>query len=353
MSKKTTSDQQSGQQTKASPKSKSHKPALSAETTSSSSGPRALEKVSAGMTRLLGEQEFETIEEANAYLQQYVGTKDFPPPARRLTMLERAQDVMYKAWEARSRKQRIKLAREALALCADCADAYVLLAEETTRTSEAALKLYEEGMRAGERALGEKVFAEDAGQFWGILATRPYMRARAGVAECLWEMGESEHAIAHFRELLRLNPNDNQGNRHLLAQLLLQEERNDELCELLDAYKDEASAEWTFTRALWKFRSEGASQSSRHSLQEAFASNVFVPLFMLEINPLPLEVPEYISRGEESEGVHYVLRYGAYWLETPGAIEWFAEVFTEALDEVEKKVKREENERKLRLIMGH
>jgi hypothetical protein len=28
---------------------------------------------------------------------------------------------------------------------------------------------------AGERSLGPKAFEEDAGHFWGILETRPYM----------------------------------------------------------------------------------------------------------------------------------------------------------------------------------
>src|SRR5947209_3453571 len=163
--------------------------------------------------------------------------KDLPLPESELTPLEQAQDKMYEAWEARSRKARVRLAREALAISPDCADAYVLLAEETARTPDEALKLYEEGVRAGERALGPEAFAEDAGNFWGILETRPYMRARAGVAECLWAMGEAGRAVEHFRELLRLNPGDNQGNRYPLARLLLQEGRDEELDALLGEYK--------------------------------------------------------------------------------------------------------------------
>src|SRR5215204_998734 len=186
---------------------------------------RALEKVSSDITRLLAEQSFETMEEANEFISQFVGTKDIPLPERELTPPEQAQDKMYEAWGARGRKARVRLAREALDISPDCADAYVLLAEETARTPDEALKLYEEGVRAGERALGPEAFAEDAGNFWGVLETRPYMRARAGVAECLWEMGEAARAVEHYQELLRLNPGDNQGNRHPLARLLLQRGR--------------------------------------------------------------------------------------------------------------------------------
>jgi len=48
------------------------------------------------------------------------------------------------------------------------------------------------------------------------------MRARAALAQCLWSLGKHEEAIGHYRELLRLNPSDNQGMRYLLAASLLE-----------------------------------------------------------------------------------------------------------------------------------
>lgn len=58
---------------------------------------RALEKVSSDITRLLAEQSFETMEEANEFISQFVGTKDIPLPERELTPVEQAQDKMYEA----------------------------------------------------------------------------------------------------------------------------------------------------------------------------------------------------------------------------------------------------------------
>jgi tetratricopeptide (TPR) repeat protein len=83
--------------------------------------------------------------------------------------------------------------------------------------------LYEMGVRAGERALGEEFFTEEVGNFWGILETRPYMRAREGLANALWALGERDQALAHYREMLELNPVDNQGVRYELADCLLEE----------------------------------------------------------------------------------------------------------------------------------
>ena len=135
------------------------------------------------------------------------------------TPLDRAQEVMYRAFEATGSEQ-VRLARKALEISPDCADAYVLLAEHAA-TAEEARKHYEQGVAAGERALGKQAFEEYAGQFWGLLETRPYMRARQGLAQCLWEAGRREEAAEHYQEMLRLNPNDNQGVRYSLATLLL------------------------------------------------------------------------------------------------------------------------------------
>lgn len=66
--------------------------------------------------------------------------------------LEEAQALMYEAWDATG-PRRVALARQALRLSPDCADAYVLLAEETARSLGEARDLCAQGVAAGERAL--------------------------------------------------------------------------------------------------------------------------------------------------------------------------------------------------------
>ena len=60
-------------------------------------------------------------------------------------------------------------------------------------------------------------FKQYAGHFWGFLETRPYMRARAGLAGTLLKLGDIDGAVGHYRDMLKLNPNDNQGIRYVLA----------------------------------------------------------------------------------------------------------------------------------------
>ena len=115
--------------------------------------------------------------------------------------IEKAQDLVYDAWERATARSRIALARKALAISPLCADAYNILAEEA-RSVEEVRDLYARGVEAGELALGRKGFREYAGHFWGFLETRPYMRARAGLAGVLLKLGDDEAAISHYRGML-------------------------------------------------------------------------------------------------------------------------------------------------------
>src|SRR5258708_1559514 len=183
--------------------------------------------------------------------------------------LDRAQDVIYEAWDAATPKRRVELAAKALAISPLCADAYVLLGEHAEPGSPEQLECYRRGVAAGEAALGEAAFIEDAGHFWGLLETRPYMRARLGLAQLLWGRGARDEALAHFREMLRLNRGDNQGVRYLLAARLLEAGHDAELVALLGKYEEDDSAGWLYTRALVAFRRVGDNAESRRLLAEA------------------------------------------------------------------------------------
>ncbi len=236
--------------------------------------------------------------------------------------LDEAQDLMYRAWEETNPAKRIALAHDALAVSADCADAYVLLAEEEAPTVDKALEYYRAGAAAGERALGKRFFKQNAGHFWLMLETRPYMRARAGVANALWQLQRYDEAIGEYRELLRLNPGDNQGLRYLLLNLFMQLHREDDADALLKAYEDEGSAIWLYTRALREFMRSGDSAKAVAALKEALNENAHVPSYLTGAKRVPARLPAYIGFGDENEAIAYATDNLNYWRRTPGAVEW-------------------------------
>lgn len=236
--------------------------------------------------------------------------------------LAEAQEVMYKAWDENNPATRLILARQALSITPDCADAYVLLAEEESSTRKEALNLYQQGVKAGERALGEDFFKKNRGYFWGLVETRPYMRAREGLARTLWEMGEDQEALSHYREMLSLNPMDNQGIRYTLLSLLLETNRGEEADHLLIEFEDDASAEWLFNKALRLFQKGGATKKASRALQEAVHYNPHIPNYLAGQVRIPHALPMRIILGEESEAVNYAAMHLSIWRQTPGALEW-------------------------------
>jgi tetratricopeptide (TPR) repeat protein len=236
--------------------------------------------------------------------------------------LDQAQQIMYQAWDEQNPGKRITLAHKALAVSPDCADAYVLLAEEAADTVKRAYEYYQQGVEAGRRALGEKYFKEQVGYFWGLLETRPFMRALEGTANLLWNMKRFDEAVETYTEMLRLNPGDNQGIRYSLLNLLVTSDRISDAKRLLKDYKGEFSAVWAYTRALLDFRARGASNKADLALQSAISKNKFVPAYLIGQKRIPNHLPDYIGIGDENEAISYASDHLNHWRRTPGAIEW-------------------------------
>ena len=239
-----------------------------------------------------------------------------------LTPEQFTQELIDRAWEEEDEAERMRLVLRALARSPDHADGYVLLAQQVDDDLVAVRELYERGVAAGERALGMSCFAKEVGSFWGLIQTRPYMRARHGLALTLWKLGERELASAHLQEMLQLNPHDNQGTRYSLIAWLYETGRDEELGVLFAAYPDDVLAEWTYTRALWTFRQQGASRQAAQLLREAYRWNAHVPAYLAEPRRLPKELPIMIGLGDEREAVAYASHTVHLWQGTEGALAW-------------------------------
>lgn len=277
----------------------------------------------AGIDALLGEESMREFDSAAAIDALFAAGKRVP-----LDRLWEAQELTFDAYDTPSARRRVEVVKQALARHPWCGDAYGILATEAPPDTAFAIHLWRLAGAAAEFAikaeLGEDAFETCEGEFWGLLETRPYMRARAGLSNALWRRGEREAAVAIDLELLRLNPNDNQGARYVVADRLLVLGRDQDLERLFKAYRNDDSAFLTYSRALWSFRKDGDSAQSRKLLTKALASNRHVPDYLLGSKPLPKTELEYYEPGKDSEAVHYVETGVDAWRAIPGAFDWLA-----------------------------
>ncbi|HUE85169.1 MAG TPA: hypothetical protein VMO26_03755 [Vicinamibacterales bacterium] len=287
--------------------------------------PRLAERSRVRIERMTESRSFESVDDLNAEIDRASerGLFDLPAEAaagRELTPLERAQELAYDAMEAQGRL-RITRARQALAMSPDCADAWVILAEWASAL-DLALERYEHGVAAGLRAIGAERFERLRGEFWETLDTRPYMRARFGLAQTLQDVGRHEEALSHYRELLRLNANDNQGVRYLLVVALLELNRDVEVGALLDEYGDDIQALWPYARVLWLFRTEGDSPRTRAALAEARRVNPHVLKYLVDPDSTPLGLPPYFELGSKDEAAYVAEQLGPAYATTAGTATW-------------------------------
>ncbi len=183
----------------------------------------------------------------------------------------------------------------------------------------------EKAVATGERSLGAEFFLENKGYFWGLLETRPYMRARYELADMLYEEERVREAIAHFEALLELNSNDNQGVREVLLGAYLAQDDLDGARRLLQQFED-ASAVFAWGRVLERVFS-GDFGGAASALKRALKANRFVELYLIGGKKFPREVPDSYSPGSSEEALVCLDALGEACANHPEAMLWLVGQF--------------------------
>jgi tetratricopeptide (TPR) repeat protein len=217
-----------------------------------------------------------------------------------------------------------ELARRALALDPDCSDALYVLALNAASSRQEQITLLEQAVSAAERRLGgPPFFVENRGHFWAILETRPYMRARAALADILRGEGRLAEAMKQYEALLDLNPNDNQGLRDVLLGCYLRTGDLEGSRRLLEQYEQDCGAVFSYGRVLERFLA-GDLEGAAMARQAARQANSHVENYLTGRKQFPRRPPEWCSPGDENEAVHCGYYLADAWRRHPAALAWLS-----------------------------
>ena len=196
------------------------------------------------------------------------------------------------------------------------------------RSPKKTLEMLENALKLGEQQLSAE-FRDHVGKFWLIVATRPYMRARLALVNFLTAQGQHEDSIRHMEEMLRLNPNDNQGVRWLLLEWYCNMNWLEKAWRLLDQYPEEVTPFMALTRICLEFQKSGPGEALASRLRIQIEQNPYIAPKLLDQDDVSPYVIESFEGGEEDEADAYCQCFRAVWKSTPEALPWLSSVYRE------------------------
>lgn len=267
----------------------------------------------------------DSIEEANKKLQDFLEMYNNNEIEYKNTPLDDAYEILDKAENAKSKKEAIRLAKEAYKKTSECFDAIIFLCELEENAGKKMSLLNEGLIKEKERLIKEKYFEkENIGHFYGIFETRPYIRGLVTKVEFLLDEGKLRLAEELCKEILRLNTNDNLGARYLLMAIYAVLEDENNMMKLYKKYPEENLEMFIPLFALnYKI---GNDKKAKNYLEKIHNCNPnFVKLFNGTIKMNEDIEPGCYSRGNSSEVLMYIDRYIFLIMSMPGLKEYVLE----------------------------
>ncbi len=157
--------------------------------------------------------------------------------------MEEACKLLDKAINSKDNKKALEYAKEAYKTEERCLDAAILISELTDSLKEKNDIIENAINREKEHLTKDGYFEkENIGIFYGLMETRPYIRALTYKARLLIANNKITLAIKQCEEILRLNNSDNMGVRYLLSAIYAYIEDEKQLLKLLKKYPENSFA---------------------------------------------------------------------------------------------------------------
>ncbi len=158
---------------------------------------------------------------------------------------------------------------------------------------------------------------------WGFMENRPFLRLYQGHGLACLRLGQAREALEVFENLLRMNPNDNQGNRALAVECNFLLHNPAGVLGICDRYPEDALEQLVYGRALALFQL-GRLPQAKKALREAVR---FYPLISEELLKSRHHRPkgwseERITMGGKDQAYSYWKEQGKFWEQTRGALAW-------------------------------
>jgi tetratricopeptide (TPR) repeat protein len=286
--------------------------------------PFLVERLMRQTHRSLEEAEFASENDFRDVMAQFIdeGLADKRVASLKDDPLELAQELAFEAYEAETEDKALELVERALQLDPGCEDAMTIRAFITCEDAGELITALEHSATSGEKRLGEEFFAEFMGDFWPMVEARPYMRTIKQLAEVLWNVGRRLDAVAHYENLLDLDPSDHMGNSTLLLGYYMSMGEIQRAWDLLEEYDDEVSAVYNWAWVLLLLVT-GDEDAAREAVEHGMNCNPYVAPWLVGMGQgRDEELPLHFEKGTEAEAHLCAQILGEAW-ECSGRAQWW------------------------------
>lgn len=172
-----------------------------------------------------------------------------------------------------------------------------------------------------EGLITKQYIKDNAGHFWGLHETRPYMMLRAHRAKIHALHGYTQKAQSELEDLLKLNPNDNQANRFLLMNCLIINKEWGKLDALLADF-DFQELHTTASLALSAFVKHGDSKPANDYKEMLKQQSKHFVKILTGQEKLKEQPPYYSPGSKEEVGVYLDSLGKQAWISVPASLFW-------------------------------
>lgn len=137
--------------------------------------------------------------------------------------------------------------------------------------------------------------------WWGASHTRPFMRAKYLLAKTYEIGGYIDDAIDGYKEIIQMNPSDNQGARTDLMKLLYSIRDTKEIISLTQKFPDEPDPYFAFSAVYASFMKHGKSAKTEKKIIHSIQANYYIASAIAKIDPVPFA--EHFDLPEDDDSI--------------------------------------------------
>lgn len=244
----------------------------------------------------------------------------------------RVHDVLYSAIDALEAGDRSRAVKEFQLLIEgfpEFLDAYhhLALAYDEMGKHDQAFDLWQAAAQIGKNAFPHSFNPKKNRLPWAELENRQFLRVYHAWGLELLDARNTAGALEVFREMLSMNPNDNQGIRALAIDCYFRLGKPEKVVSLCKRYRGDTMEQVVYGRALALFQL-GRLEDATVALQDAirWLPNVAGELVKKTHRPPAKLNPQYVTVGGPDQAFYYWKDHGRYWKKTDGALEFVSSV---------------------------